>query len=35
MGNADGGESANNLAVILRYGALQVAFERSSIQKFL
>ncbi len=33
MGNADGGESANNLAVILRYGALPVAFERSSIQK--
>ena len=33
MGNADAGESANNLAVILRYGALPVAFERSSIQK--
>ena len=33
MGNSDQGESANNLAVILRYGALPVAFERSSIQK--
>jgi protein-export membrane protein SecD len=33
MGNADQGESANNLAVILRYGALPVSFERSSIQK--
>ena len=33
MGNADGGESANNLAIILRYGALPVSFERSSIQK--
>lgn len=33
MGNSDAGESANNLAVILRYGALPVAFERSSIQK--
>ena len=33
MGNTDQGESANNLAVILRYGALPVAFERSSIQK--
>jgi len=33
MGNADAGESANSLAVILRYGALPVAFERSSIQK--
>ena len=33
MGNVDQGESANNLAVILRYGALPVAFERSSIQK--
>ena len=33
MGNTDTGESANNLAVILRYGALPVAFERSSIQK--
>ena len=33
MGNADQGESANNLAVVLRYGALPVSFERSSIQK--
>ena len=33
MGNADGGESANNLAIILRYGALPVSFERSSIEK--
>ena len=33
MGNTDTGESANNLAVILRYGALPVSFERSSIQK--
>ena len=33
MGNADGGEAANNLAIILRYGALPVSFERSSIQK--
>ena len=33
MGNVDQGESANNLAVILRYGALPVSFERSSIQK--
>tara|TARA_Y100001970_G_scaffold104497_1_gene130876 strand:+ start:294 stop:1739 length:1446 start_codon:yes stop_codon:yes gene_type:complete len=33
MGNTDSGESANNLAVILRYGALPVSFERSSIQK--
>src|SRR6056300_876387 len=33
MGNTDQGESANNLAVILRYGALPVSFERSSIQK--
>mgnify|MGYP002701093996 FL=1 len=33
IGNADQGESANNLAVILRYGALPVSFERSSIQK--
>ena len=27
MGNVDQGESANNLAVILRYGALPVSFE--------
>ena len=33
MGNADGGEAANNLAIILRYGALPVSFERSSIEK--
>ena len=33
MGNTDSGESANDLAVILRYGALPVSFERSSIQK--
>ena len=33
MGNTDTGEAANNLAVILRYGALPVSFERSSIQK--
>jgi len=33
MGNADQGQSANNLAVVLRYGALPVSFERSSIQK--
>ena len=33
IGNSDQGESANNLAVILRYGALPVSFERSSIQK--
>ena len=33
VGNADSGESANNLAVILRYGSLPVSFERSSIQK--
>ena len=33
MGNIDSGESANDLAVILRYGALPVSFERSSIQK--
>ena len=26
MGNADGGEAANNLAIILRYGALPVSF---------
>ena len=33
VGNTDNGESASNLAVILRYGALPVSFERSSIQK--
>ena len=33
IGNTDSGESANNLAVVLRYGALPVSFERSSIQK--
>ena len=33
VGNTDSGESATNLAVILRYGALPVSFERSSIQK--
>jgi Preprotein translocase subunit SecD len=33
MGNVDQGDSANILAVILRYGALPVSFERSSIQK--
>ena len=34
MGNADGGESANNLAIILRYGALPVSFERSYSESF-
>jgi len=33
VGNNDSGESAANLAVLLRYGALPVSFERSSIQK--
>ena len=33
VGNTDSGEAANNLAVLLRYGALPVSFERSSIQK--
>ncbi len=33
VGNTDSGEAANSLAVLLRYGALPVSFERSSIQK--
>lgn len=33
VGNTDSGEAASSLALLLRYGALPVSFERSSIQK--